>query len=226
MLIPPTAFWNLMARNYSRQKVADEDAYRHKLEVTASHLSPGDRVLEFGCGTGTTALIHAPRVARIDAIDLSSKMIAIAREKAETQGTTNVRFETAAFEDWPLPAGDDRYDAVLGLSILHLVADLDATLARVRQALKPGGRFFSSTVCLGDMSGGLLLALLGPLGAIGVLPKVTPLTADALVARVKAAGFTVEEIWRPKPDAAVFIIARAPATAKAETVPETESKAR
>ena len=88
-------------------------------------------------GTGTTALIHAPRVARIDAIDFSRKMIAIAREKAERQGVSNVHFDVAAFEDWPIPDDEDRYDAVLGMSVLHLVADLDSTLARVRQVVRP-----------------------------------------------------------------------------------------
>ena len=125
MLIRPTAFWNMIARHYANQPVADEAAYRHKLAVTAARLRPSDRLLEFGCGTGTTALIHAPRVARIDAIDFSRKMIAIAREKAERQGVSNVHFDVAAFEDWPIPDDEDRYDAVLGMSVLHLVADLD-----------------------------------------------------------------------------------------------------
>ncbi len=210
MIFHPTRFWNFMARGYARSPVKDNESYQYKLDMTASYLKPQDRLLEFGSGTGTTALIHAPRVSHIDAIDFSSEMTAIAREKAEAQAVSNVRFETSSFEDWPLPEGCEGYDAVLGLSILHLVADLDATLARVYQQLKPGGLFFSSTVCIAEM-GGLIRYVLPPLGAIGVLPKLLPLTSDMLTDGLHAHGFEVEHVWRPSEGAAVFIVARRPA---------------
>ena len=209
MLIHPTRFWNYMARGYARRPVKDSDAYQYKLDVTASYLTPQDRLLEFGCGTGTTALIHAPRVSHIDAVDFSSEMIAIAREKTGAQGVSNVRFEISSFGDWPLPKSGEGYDVVLGMSILHLVADLDGTLARVYRALKPGGRFFSSTVCIGDM-GGFARYALPPLGAIGILPKILPLTPDMLTERLTAQGLAIEHVWRPSEGAAVFVVARRP----------------
>ena len=207
MLFAPTFFWNRMARGYAKKPVADQAAYEHKLNLTASYLRPTDRIMEFGCGTGTTALIHAPRVTRIDAFDFSSEMIAIAREKAETQGIVNAHFEVADFAKWTPPSGDDRYDAVLGMSILHLVRDLDATLAKVNRALKPGGLFFSSTVCLAEI-GGVVKHLLPPLGAIGILPKILPLTGDALIERMVDHGFAIEQTWRPKTEGTIFIVAR------------------
>ncbi|WP_299949696.1 class I SAM-dependent methyltransferase, partial [uncultured Ruegeria sp.] len=96
MFINPPRFWNLMARSYARRPVQNQAAYEYKLNTTSRHLSPQDRVLEFGCGTGTTALIHAPKVAHIDAIDYSSEMISIAQEKAKVQGIKNVNFEVSA----------------------------------------------------------------------------------------------------------------------------------
>jgi len=209
MLIHPTRFWNFMARGYARRPVKDAEAYQHKLDVTAGLLTPQDRVLEIGCGTGTTALIHAPRVSHIDGIDFSSEMIAIAREKAEAQNAANVSFEVSSIEDWPLPKTGNGYDAVLAMSILHLVADLDGTLAWIDRALRPGGLFVSSTVCIGEM-GGMVRFVLPPLGAIGVLPKILPLTKDGLTERLKARGFAVENVWHPEKGAAVFIVARKP----------------
>jgi 2-polyprenyl-3-methyl-5-hydroxy-6-metoxy-1,4-benzoquinol methylase len=209
MLIHPTRFWNYMARGYARRPVKDSDAYQHKLDMTASYLTPQDRLLEFGCGTGTTALIHAPRVSHIDAIDFSSEMIAIAREKASAQDVSNVRFEISSFGDWLLPKSGEGYDIVLGMSILHLVADLDDTLSRVYRALKPGGRFFSSTVCIGDM-GRFVRYALPPLGAIGILPKILPLTPDLLTERMTAQGLVIEHVWCPSEGAAVFVVARRP----------------
>lgn len=209
MLIHPTRFWNYMARGYARKPVDNPDAYEYKLDVTASYLNAKDRVLEFGCGTGTTALIHAPRVSHIDAIDFSSEMIAIAREKAEAQDTANVRFEISSFEDWAIPNAEGDYDVILGMSILHLVPDLDDALAKGYQALKPGGMFFSSTVCIGKMSRIVRLGL-PMLGAIGILPKILPLTPDTLTERITAHGFSIENVWRPKNGAGVFIVARRP----------------
>ncbi len=50
-------------------------------------------VLEFGCGTGTTAITHAPYVKHIRAIDISSNMIEIAQRKADAKNIKNVTFE-------------------------------------------------------------------------------------------------------------------------------------
>ncbi|ASM75449.1 putative methyltransferase YcgJ (plasmid) [Pseudosulfitobacter pseudonitzschiae] len=201
---PSPRFWNWIARRYSRQPVADEAAYRRKLEITQSYLRPDMRVLEFGCGTGTTALIHAPHVASIDAIDFSDRMIGIAREKAQVQGARNVNFEVARIEDWP--ATDGNYDAVLGLSVLHLLEDPCVALSKVHCLLKPGGIFVSSTVCLADMQG--IARRLLPVGhALGLLPLVRPLSAEGLAADLRGAGFSIDHQWRPAPDKAVFIVA-------------------
>ena len=129
MTNPPKAarFWNLMAKKYARDPIADLASYEHKLAETAARMTPDMRVLEFGCGTGTTALIHAPRVAHIDAVDFSSAMIAIARGKAE--GTDNVDFHVSANLDWPVP--DQPYDMLMIHSVLHLVDNLVLELANI-----------------------------------------------------------------------------------------------
>ena len=85
----PEKFWNLFARRYARSPVSDEAAYQTKLAKTQEYFSPEMTVLEFGCGTGSTAIVHAPHVARLDAIDFSENMIAIARDKAAAAGRAN-----------------------------------------------------------------------------------------------------------------------------------------
>ena len=81
-------------------------------------------VLEFGCGTGSTAIIHAPYVKQIRAIDFSAKMIAIARKKADAEKITNISFEQLSIDD--LSVDDQSFDMILGLSILHLLEDKEA----------------------------------------------------------------------------------------------------
>ncbi len=57
-----TRFWNWTAERYSRQAIADEASYKKKLAITQEYLTPNIRVVEFGCGTGSTAIVHAPAV--------------------------------------------------------------------------------------------------------------------------------------------------------------------
>ncbi len=65
-------FWEWHAKRYAKQKVGDEASYQNKLKLTQERLKPNMEVLEFGCGTGTTALTHAPFVNNIRAIDGSA----------------------------------------------------------------------------------------------------------------------------------------------------------
>jgi ubiquinone/menaquinone biosynthesis C-methylase UbiE len=198
-------FWDSIAEKYARRPVADEASYQRKLEVTRGYLRPDMEVLEFGCGTGSTAVAHAPYVGHIRAIDISSKMLAIAKEKAEAAGVANITFEQAGIDDLAVP--DGTYDVVLGMSILHLLADRQAAIAKVHRMLKPGGLFISSTTCLGETM--RFMKVVGPVGkALGLMPLVRVFTPDELAASIAEAGFAIDHRWQPGRGKAVFIVAR------------------
>ena len=95
---PSTKFWDKIAEKYSQQTIADEAAYQKKLQITQKYFHPDMEVLEFGCGTGSTAILHAPYVKHIRAIDISAKMIEIAQSKAHAEGVENVTFERSTVE--------------------------------------------------------------------------------------------------------------------------------
>src|SRR5690606_29493786 len=86
----PSHFWDRKARGYARQPIADESAYEATLDRVKAHLTPRDRVLEVGCGTGSTALKLAPFAGELLATDGSREMTAIANEKAATAACANV----------------------------------------------------------------------------------------------------------------------------------------
>lgn len=198
-------FWDRIAERYSKRPIADEASYQEKLRITRQYFRPNMQVLEFGCGTGSTALLHAPYVKHIHAIDISSKMIEIARGKADGANVRNVTFEQATIEEISVP--DRSLDAVLGLSILHLVADRDAVIAKVHAMLKPGGVFVTSTACLGDTM--KLFKLVGPIGEFfGVIPMVKVFTTRELEDSLTAAGFEIDYQWQPGKGKAVFIVAK------------------
>lgn len=201
-------FWDIIANRYARQPIADEEAYQKKLEITRSFLRPDMELLELGCGTGSTAILHAPHVKHILAIDISEKMLQIARNRANAQNISNITFRQSAIEDFS--AADESVDMVLCLSILHLLEDREAVIDQVFKILRPGGLFVSSTTCLGDMNS--LFKYIAPVGyRLGLLPLVRSFSVQQLANSINNAGFSIELQWQPPGKGkAVFIVARKP----------------
>jgi ubiquinone/menaquinone biosynthesis C-methylase UbiE len=200
-------FWDRIARKYANDRIADMAGYERTLERTRHYLKSDDTVFELGCGTGTTALRLAPSAGRIVATDISSEMIAIAREKAVAEGRLNAEFEVATPDAAPWP--DGAFDVALGFNVLHLVVAREAALRGVHRLLKPGGLFISKTPCLKEMS---LVRLAVPvMQLIGKAPYVAVFSGEDLERELAAAGFAVVERARhasrgkdPRP----FLVAR------------------
>ncbi len=187
-------FWDKIAERYSKYPIADEAAYQKKLQVTKEYFKPDMEVLEFGCGTGSTTIIHAPYVKHIRAIDVSSEMIKIAQGKAEAQNINNVTFEQLTIEE--LTVAYETFDVVLGLNILHLLENKKEVIAKVYKMLKPGGVFVTSTLCLGDtMKWFKVIASIGIF--LGLIPLVKVFTTKELENSLIDAGFTIDYHWQP-----------------------------
>ena len=165
------------------------------------------RVVEFGCGTGSTAIRHAPHVKHIDAIDISENMLEIGRKRAEEEGVDNIRFVRGTLTEFN--ADNSSVDAVLALNVIHLLPDHKTTLAEVARILKPGGVFINSTACLGGSYFRFIRPFV-PIGKlVGLLPDLMVLTKDGLSNDIKNAGFNIESQWvHAMKDLSVFTIAR------------------
>ena len=201
----PSKFWDRIAERYAKKPVADEAAYQKKLQVTREYLRSDMELLEFGCGTGSTAIALAPSVKHIRAIDISSKMIEIARGKVDAGRVGNVTFEQSAIDDLDVP--DESFDAVMGHSVLHLLENKEDAIAKVHKMLKPGGVFVSSTVCIGDFM--KLLKVIAPIGRFfGLLPLVKVFTVKELEDSLTAGGFEIDYRWQPGKRKGVFIVAK------------------
>ena len=197
-------FWDKSAQRYAKSRVRDEASYQKKLANTQGYFQPNWSVLEFGCGTGSTALVHAPHVKEILATDISGKMLEIAAQKARDAGVENVRFQQGTLDSLDLEA--ESFDAVLGLNILHLLEDAEAAIIRAHELLKPGGVFVSSTALVGELM--VLWRLLIPaMQAVGLAPFVNRFSRQSLVTILTNAGFSIDYEWQPD-KASVFLIAR------------------
>lgn len=117
---------------------------RNFRDTTLRHaaLTPGERVLDVGCGTGVLTRMAAQAVGlsgHAVGIDPAPGMIGVARQHAARTGS-RAEFKLAAIER--LPFDDSSFDVVLSSMMLHhLPPDLKHDgLAEVYRVLKPGGR--------------------------------------------------------------------------------------
>jgi SAM-dependent methyltransferase len=177
-------FWNRIAQRYAARPLKNVAAYEAMLADAAARLSPQDRVLEIGCGTGGTAIHLAPFVSEFVATDFAAEMVRIAQAKP---AGGNLRFIVA---DVAQGLDQGPFDAVCAFNVLHLLDDLPDTLARIHAALTPGGQLISKTWCFADLNPGMR-ALFAVLRVIGLFPKVNMLSEPALRQAILAAGFEI-----------------------------------
>ncbi len=188
------AFWDRIAEKYARDPVADVAAYEATLAATRAHLKPGDRVIELGCGTGSTALRLADAVAGYHGTDISPEMIRIARAKAEAAGAGNLTFSVGEVEADAL-AEPASLDVVTSFNHLHLVADPQATIRAAAALLRPGGLFISKTMCLAETwKFRLMRPLIGAMKLVGKAPSVVRFfSIRELESMVTRAGLEIVE---------------------------------
>lgn len=148
---------------------------------------PGD-VLDIGCGTGSLTALAAGAGHRVTGVDLSPRMIALARAKLAAAGLP-ARFLVGDAAD--PPTGDTRFDAVVCRHLVWTLPDPPAALSGWVERLRPGG-----TLVLVEghrrQSGGDTPYVTGA----GTLPWYGGIGADALVAAVRplVTGVRVEDL--------------------------------
>jgi SAM-dependent methyltransferase len=135
-------FWDRRADAWDRRVDslnAFSDAYGIPT-MDALGVKPGERVLEVGCGPGSTAIELATRVApdgEVVGVDISPAMVAAATRRATAAGVDNVRFVAANAQTEDL--GDD-FDAVYSRFGVMFFDDPATAFANIGGSLHAGGR--------------------------------------------------------------------------------------
>ena len=100
-------------------------------------ISPGDRILEVGVGTGINASLY-PSHCHITGIDLSTSMLDKGRERVARQGLRNVRL--LEMDASNLTFADDSFDIVYAPYLISVVPDPVKVVTEMRRVCRPGGR--------------------------------------------------------------------------------------
>ena len=117
-----------------------------KLVTQHLKITPGQRILDVGCGIGGSAFYFANEFgASVHGIDLSSNMINIANKKKEKMAIKNVTFDitdctTAEFED-------ESFDVIYSREVILHIKEKKALFQSFYKWLKPGGHILITDYC-------------------------------------------------------------------------------
>ena len=207
---------------FARGKLGFDPVFKHLLRNGL--IAPRARVLDIGCGQGLVASLligaealaagglwpigwaAAPSGTRVTGIELVPRNVECARAALGPDAAT---FICGDIRSTPFPATD----AVVILDVLHYISlpEQDEVLARVRDALRPGGRLLMR-VGDADASAGFRLsqwidAVISLLRGHSVPQRGRSLSA--WIARLEALGFEVrsEPMSQGTPFANVLLVA-------------------
>jgi 2-polyprenyl-3-methyl-5-hydroxy-6-metoxy-1,4-benzoquinol methylase len=179
--------WDRLAGLYDRRARKDEDLAR-QVERVRRYLETEARVLDFACGTGVTSRAIAADVGEVRGIDVSTRMIELAREGLRESQTPNVRFAARTiFEERPA----EPYDVILAFNVLHVLEDAPAVIRRARELLRTGGLLLCVTPALAEA--GVLVRVLLPFVGRLLLLRLSVLADSDVSELLEGSGLRVEE---------------------------------
>jgi len=199
-------FWDKRAEDYDRQNKKYELSNNKAVEYSIKYFEKNNTVLDYGCAYGLITVEIAKYVKEAHGIDISQKMIEIAKRKAQENKIENVKYSHSTIFDDILK--EDSFDVILAYNVLHLVDDLQKVAIRINELLKPGGFFISETVCLGEKKSAISF-FLGFLSKIKLIPNVRKLKFSDLETLIVNSNFEIIETEDFKKDFQnYFIVAK------------------
>tara|TARA_B100000902_G_scaffold306741_1_gene295445 strand:- start:581 stop:1180 length:600 start_codon:yes stop_codon:yes gene_type:complete len=103
-------------------------------------LSPGEKVVDIGCGAGFDCYIAASLVGdsgQVIGVDMTNEMLEKANHNLKTMEFDNVRFKKGFLED--IPVETSWADSVISNGVINLCVDKMQIFKEILRVLKPGG---------------------------------------------------------------------------------------
>jgi 2-polyprenyl-3-methyl-5-hydroxy-6-metoxy-1,4-benzoquinol methylase len=188
-----TQLWDKLAKNWDKPGVNLGENDVKIVEHIKKYLNAEATVLDYGCATGTIALEIAGQAKSVRGIDISPRMVEIAKRKADERQVKNAEFLQATIDDERLKK--ESYDIILSLNVLHLLEKPQQAIQRIHELLKPGGVYISATPCRGEnkLTSLFIFVPIFIITRIGILPKTSLLSVNGLEKAITGGKFQIME---------------------------------
>ncbi len=198
-------FWDFLAKRYDFSARFCR-VYPQMLARITKEVAGAEHVLDAATGTGLVAVAIAPHVGRVDAVDISDRMLGILRRKIERRTITNITPHHQSI--YELDFADGTFDVVTVGNLLHNIAEPDRALGEVRRVLQPGGKLVLTSFCMGESRWGRLKSHLVRLVGCRIYQRFT---LDTLQQYIESAGFEIRSAERIRGAAPLgFVVAATP----------------
>ena len=115
-----------------------QEEINYFLEMLKKYSYPGARILDVGCGSGYTSLELARSGYHVTGIDISSKVIDVAKKTLESNpfkdGFGSLKYHVSSFDEF-----DGKFDVVLFCGTIHHIRNPEKTILRALDMLNPTG---------------------------------------------------------------------------------------
>lgn len=134
-----------------QQQLAAEQVIASEKLCAAIPISAGARVLDIGCGTGSSAIAAGRRRAVVTAIDIDEQALARARVRAAAEGVPGIDFLN--IDATAMPFDDGSFDVVVSTLALVFLPDQEAVARDLARVVRPGGTIALTALTRGSVPG-------------------------------------------------------------------------
>lgn len=182
--------WDKLSGKYDNRVKKYEESYKKAIAKIKLYLKNEDVILDYACGTGLISNEISRNVSKIHAIDISSKMLELAKSKADESKLKNIDFEqTTIFND---TFKKESFDVIIAFNVLHILENPKKQFKRINELLKPDAYFISTTPCLGEKRS-LMNVLIYLLNKIGMVRFMNKFKIPELKDQILKSGFQIIE---------------------------------